>query len=233
MDFRLTFFLEKIAKAQKPNIKGVIKMKNQTKLPMLRTENLVVQELPHELLIYDLKKDRALCLNETSRLILDECKGENSIDQAIINLSGKLKNQVSEEMIWMVVEQFKKFDLLKNDYQLPVQTTKLTRRKILQSAAALGLALPVITSLVAPMAVNAQSGTCVMINGGTCSFQPLGFDDCCPGGTCISDIVLGRICVGCTSGGFCSTSNTGNGPFCCPGQTCFPFNGTDGLCVQT
>ena len=204
-------------------------MKNQTKLPFLRTENLVVNELPDELLIYDLEKNKAFCLNETARLIMNECNGETSIDEAVINLNRKLKSKVPEEVIWMVVEQLKKSDLLKNDYQLPVHTTKVTRRKILQSAALLGLALPVISSLVAPTAVNAQSRTCMMV-GEACTFQPP-FDNCCLGGTCINDIVEGNICVGCSLGGFCSTSITGNGPFCCPGQTCFPFSGTDGLCV--
>lgn len=200
-------------------------MNDQTKLPFLRTENLVVSELPNELLIYDLKKNRALCLNETARLIMEECNGRTSVDKAIINLHRKLKVKVSEEMIWMVVEQFKKFDLLKNDYQLPEQTTRITRRKILQSAAALGIALPLITSLVAPTAVNAQSDSCVMTNG-ACTFQPN--DNCCPGTVCINDIVMGNFCVGCSSGGFCSTA--GNGPFCCAGQSCVPVNGTDGLC---
>jgi hypothetical protein len=204
-------------------------MKDQIKLPSLRTENLVIQELPNELLIYDLEKDKAFCLNETARLIMDECHNGTSIDEAIINLNRKLKKQLSEEMIWMVVEQFKKFDLLKDDYRLPVQTTRVTRRRILQSAAALGLALPVITSLVAPTAVNAQSNSCAMTSE-MCVFQPP-FDNCCPGGTCISDILMGTICVGCSTGGFCSTSISNNGPFCCPGQTCFPINGTDGLCV--
>src|SRR5215217_6945311 len=158
-------------------IEGVIQMKNQTKLPFLRTENLVVNELPDELLIYDLEKNKAFCLNETARLIMNECNGETSIDEAVINLNRKLKSKVPEEVIWMVVEQLKKSDLLKNDYQIPVQiTNKVTRRKILRSAALLGLALPVISSLVAPTAVNAQSGTCVMISG-TCTFQPPFSDD--------------------------------------------------------
>lgn len=198
-------------------------MKNQTKLPCARTENLVVNELSDELLIYDLEKDKAFCLNETARLIINECDGETSIDEAVINLNRKLGAKVPEEMIWMVVEQFKKSNLLKNDYQLPVQTTKVTRRKILQSVAALGIALPLISSLVAPAAANAQSISCMIVND-NCTFQAP-FDNCCPGGTCRFDIVKGNVCVQCTSGGFCNT----NGPFCCPGLTCFIGVG-GGLC---
>jgi hypothetical protein len=203
-------------------------MKNQTKLPSLRTENFIVNELPNELLIYDLGKNRAFCLNETARAIMNECGGETSIDEAIVNLKCKLKAKVTEEMIWMVVEQFQKFDLLKDGYQVPIQTTKVSRRKILQSVAALGIAFPVITSLVAPTPVNAQSGACAMISG-PCSFQPNGFDNCCPGGVCNFDIVLGNTCVGCTSGGVCGLN--GNGPFCCAGQTCVPVLGNTGLCT--
>jgi hypothetical protein len=38
--------------------------------PVCRQNSLVVQELAGEILIYDLKANKAVCLNETSALIL-------------------------------------------------------------------------------------------------------------------------------------------------------------------
>jgi hypothetical protein len=198
-------------------------MKNNNKLPFLRTENLVVKELPSELLIYDLEENKAFCLNETARLVMNECDGTQTIDEAIKSLNHKLNSNLSEEMVWMVIEQFKKSNLLKDDYQVPIETTKVTRRKILHSAAALGITLPIITSLVAPVAAQVQSG-CVAIEG-ACVFEPA--DSCCPGAVCI-ETESGNFCAGCvpllqpcTIGGtgcclgFCSDTEAGPTGFQC------------------
>ncbi len=171
-------------------------MKNKTKLPFLRTENLVVKELPDELLIYDLETNKAFCLNQTARLVMDECNGTNSIDEAVVSLNRKLKSKLNDEMVWMVIEQFQKSNFLKGDYQIPVETTKLTRRKILQSAAALGIALPIVTSLVAPTATYAQS-RCIGQNG-DCIFDR-DVTGCCENLICleIPQAPTGAQCVGC------------------------------------
>jgi hypothetical protein len=188
-------------------------MKNNNKLPFLRTENLVVKELPSELLIYDLEENKAFCLNETARLVMDECDGTQTIDEAIKSLNHKLNAKMSEEMVWMVIEQFKKSNLLKDDYQVPIETTKVTRRKILHSAAALGITLPIITSLVAPVAAQVQSGCvpseqpCVNTEGGS---------NCCEDLFCVNveSGPTGFICLGCTPlGELCTIGQT----ICCQG----------------
>jgi hypothetical protein len=189
-------------------------MKNKTKLPFLRTENLVVKELPSELLIYDLETNKAFCLNETARLVMDECNGTNSIDEAVVSLNRKLKSKLSEEMVWMVIEQFQKSNFLKGDYQIPVETTKITRRKILQTAATLGIALPIVTSLVAPTAALAQSG-CAS-TGQTCVNGDFG-SNCCENLLCVNTETgpTGFTCVGCVPLG---QPCTPQGTACCQGQ---------------
>ncbi len=201
-------------------------MKNETKLPFLRTENLVVKELPNELLIYDLEKNKAFCLNETARLIMDECDGKTSIGDAVASLNRKLKSNLSEEMIWMVVEQFKKSNFLKGDYEIPIETTKVTRRKILQSAATLGIALPIVTSLVAPTAAHAQSGC--PGNGQPCQIN--GGGECCENLICINTESgpTGFTCVGCTPLG--QPCTVGGTP-CCQGF-CFE-DGNFSVCLGT
>ena len=51
-------------------------MKN---VPLSRRENLVVQEMDNELMIYDLTDNKAFCLNETSAIVWQLCNGKNSI----------------------------------------------------------------------------------------------------------------------------------------------------------
>lgn len=166
-------------------------MKNKANLPSLRTKNLVVKELSGELLIYDLETNKAYCLNETAYMIMDECDGNKSINEALKSLNRKLKSSIDEDIVWMTIGQFKKFNLLKNNSAFPVQETKLSRRKILQSATVLGIAIPVITSLVAPLAVHALS--CIAANQ-PCTQSGLA---CCRG-ICINTEVgpTGFQCIG-------------------------------------
>jgi Coenzyme PQQ synthesis protein D (PqqD) len=187
-------------------------MKNKTKLPFLRTENLVVKELPNELLIYDLEKNKAFCLNETARLIMDECDGKTSIDEATESLSRKLKSKVTEDMVWMVVEQFEKSNFLKGNYEIPVQTSRVSRRKILQTAAALGIALPIVTSLVAPTAIHAQSG-CIGQNGECIIDRDV--SGCCENLECVEIPDVGAQCIGCVPLG--QTCQSEGGASCCEG----------------
>lgn len=51
------------------------------KLPLLRTENLVVQNAGDEVLIYDLIIDKAYALNETSTIIYQACAGHMTFDE--------------------------------------------------------------------------------------------------------------------------------------------------------
>lgn len=43
--------------------------------PKSRRENIVVQEFDDEVLIYDLERDRAFCLNKTSAVVWRACNG--------------------------------------------------------------------------------------------------------------------------------------------------------------
>ncbi len=191
-------------------------MKNKIKLPFLRTENLVVKELPNEVLIYDLENNKAFCLNETARFIMDECNGTSSIDEALESLNRKMKSKIDEDMIWMVIDQFKKSNFLQRDYVIPVQTSRLSRRKILQTAAALGIALPIVTSLIAPISAHAQSN-CVG-DQGVCSDQ--GDPVCCPGTDCLPTDFgqTGFQCLGCIKGG--QPCQFEGGARCCPPFIC-------------
>ena len=51
--------------------------RNQTK-PLARKEGLVIQELPDEVLVYDLDRDRAHCLNQTAAFVWQRCDGRTS-----------------------------------------------------------------------------------------------------------------------------------------------------------
>ena len=177
-------------------------------LPDSRTQKLIVQELDDELLIYDLETNKAFCLNKTASLILNECDGKKTIEEACQNLSRKLKTEIDENIVWMALGQLKKRSLLMEDNKT-VKIPEINRRQLVKSGLALGVALPLITMIVAPTAVMAQSctaprGTCTLSGeccSGTCSVSaccvPLGASgcntaaDCCNTGvTCTNNMCL-------------------------------------------
>ena len=147
-----------------------------TTLPLSRVKELVVQETNDEILVYDLKIDKAHHLNETTAMIWKHCDGKTSSETVRNALSEKLKTKIEDDFIWVALKQLDDANLLEEgldneNYQ------KLSRRKVLQKYALPTLAIPVVMSLVTP--VSAQMGSCVPEEG-ICT-APM---DCCAGLTC-------------------------------------------------
>jgi hypothetical protein len=189
--------------------------------PKTRNDNIVVQEIDKELLIYDLKENKAFCLNETSALIWQLCDGSNSMAE-ISKFAGKKLNQnISEDLIWLALDEFKKCSLLEESEKFEIDFNGLNRRQIIKKVGlASMIALPIVSSIVAPTAAHALSGNCtVNFNGfqGTC---PLATDRC-----------VDNFCVPCTpsgspvSGGACSAVNLPGIRQCCT-STCNPITNT-------
>ena len=61
-------------------------------LPRARQEELVVEELPDETLVYDLKRHKAHCLNRAAALVWQHCDGRTtSSDMAEILEQGLVR----------------------------------------------------------------------------------------------------------------------------------------------
>ena len=71
---------------------------NMTEKPASRRQNIVVQELADEILIYDLLIDKAFCLNETAKLVFELCNGNRTMAEISDLMSEQLKAKVNE--IW-------------------------------------------------------------------------------------------------------------------------------------
>lgn len=197
--------------------------------PKSRKENLVVQELEKELLIYDLKIDKVLSLNETSALIWQMCDGKNSIGEISNKLSEKLKTQIGEEFIWLALNDLKKENLLINGDELDSKFEGMSRRQVIRKIGlASMIALPVIASIVAPSSIAAQSiapgsvalfGACtspIQCSSGAPNCNSL---MCCVGSGSLPSGSVASSGSGGGSGVSCSGYNacTGNTGGCCSG----------------
>lgn len=126
--------------------------------PKSRKNDLVVQEMDGEILIYDLSDNKAFSLNETSALVWELCDGNNSISEISQELSKKLKANTNEELVWLALDQLKKEKLIENEEIVPASFEGLSRREVIRKIG-LGsmIALPIVSSIVAPTSVSAGS----------------------------------------------------------------------------
>lgn len=134
--------------------------------PTSRHNNVVVQELENEVLIYDLQSHKAFCLNETSALIWRLCDGTKSVAEINQLISKRFKLALSEDILWLALDQLKQNNLLVEGNELEIKFNGLSRREAIRKAGAASMiALPVIASLIAPSDANAQSSA---VCGGSC-----------------------------------------------------------------
>jgi len=129
-------------------------------VPVARQKDLVVQEVPGELLVYDLASNRAYCLNATAASIWKLCSGERTLDD--IRLSWMEQNQtaIDIDVIRYGVQELASSELLETS----VPASGLSRREVIRRIGlASAVALPVIASVVAPKnALSAVSCTCII-----------------------------------------------------------------------
>lgn len=177
--------------------------------PASRWENLVVQEINRETLVYDLKTNKVFCLNETSGLIWRLCDGTKSVAEISQLISKQLESPVTEEFVWLALDKMKNENLLANGAELNINFNGLSRREVIKKAGyATVIALPLITSLTAPTAAQAQSASAPVIT--VCNTAA----GCCPGNSQIggNSEISGANCLDNARANCCSGDGTQNGP---------------------
>ncbi len=68
-------------------------------IPKARRENLVVQELNGEVLIYDLDTNKAFCLNESSALVWQACDGSKDVSEIRNSLGKQLNSSINDDFV--------------------------------------------------------------------------------------------------------------------------------------
>lgn len=127
--------------------------------PKSRKNNLIVQDLANETLVYDLKTNQAFCLNKTSALVWQFCDGKSSVAKISNLMSKKLQTLVSEDFVWLALNELERNNLLEIDAKIQNNFATVNRREIIKKVGlASMIALPMISSVIAPTAANAASG---------------------------------------------------------------------------
>lgn len=127
---------------------------NNSQNPVARKEKLVIQELPDEVLVYDLETNKAHCLNQTAAFVWKYCNGANSVADIVSQFEQKSGSRVQEDLIWLAIDQLSERNLLEKE--LPTKFAGESRRSVLKKIGLASMvALPVIASLTVPTAVMA------------------------------------------------------------------------------
>ena len=118
-------------------------------LPKARTSDIIEREVGSELLIYDLRFNKAYNLNETSKIVYKAC-GEQTFEDL------SRKHKFTNDLIYLTLDELAASNLIE-DYQSD-HFAGLSRREVIKKVGlATMAALPVIAGLTAPKAVQAAS----------------------------------------------------------------------------
>jgi hypothetical protein len=144
----------------------------------MRKDQLIIDELPDEVLVYDLDRHKAHCLNGAAAKVWRRCDGKTPPREIARCVARELDQPFNEDLVWLALRQLDKIHLLEDPIGLPPQLAGLSRREMVRAlgiAAAIGV--PLITSIVSPTPV--QAVTCVPRNGNCTTTS-----QCCPGLVC-------------------------------------------------
>jgi hypothetical protein len=151
-------------------------------LPHARREEIVVHELPDETLVYDLKRDRALCLNRSAAIVWKRCDGQTTVAEVTALLERELQAPVEQEVVWFALQRLERARLLQGRVTLPSEMPQLSRRQLVHMGLAAALAVPLVSSVVAPTAAQAAScraaGAACTLDSQCCSGNCLGNHTC-------------------------------------------------------
>ena len=128
--------------------------------PKRRQQGLLVRTLPTEVLIYDTERHDAHCLNRSAALVWEECDGLTPPAEIARKVAAVLGAAIDEEVVAHALDQLVTFHLLEAESPVRATAERISRRDLIQR---LGLAasvvLPLVSSIAAPVAAQAGSGT--------------------------------------------------------------------------
>jgi len=126
--------------------------------PTARRLRLVIQELPDELLVYDTERYQAHCLNRLAALIWKHCDGQTTPAEIARRVAIAVEAPVTEDMVWHALYQLREFHLLEEADAVLAGAAPMTRRELMMRLASVAVALPLVSSVLAPAAAQTSSG---------------------------------------------------------------------------
>jgi len=157
-------------------------------LPKARKADLVTRRIPRELLVYDLRRHKAFCLNDTAARIWRRCDGKRTVAELTAELESDLQTPIDEQIVWLALSQLETSHLLQQPSGVSFPR-RFSRRALMRAGLATAIALPIVTMIAAPTAQAAGSG----VPSALCpTLAPP-----CPNGPCLNNnnVATNKNCV--------------------------------------
>lgn len=128
--------------------------------PRARRDELLVQEIGDELVVYDQKRHQAHRLNRTAALVWNLSDGRRSVADLAGSIGKELNVPANEEFVGVALERLDKAHLLLERSPESTGVNRASRRQALRRlgrVAAVALLVPAVTTIIAPTPAMAQS----------------------------------------------------------------------------
>jgi len=148
--------------------------------PRARTSRLVTRDLGDELLVYDLERHKAYCLNQVAMQVFRHCDGETTIPDMALRIGNALGMPVDEQAVRLGLVRLEKAHLLDSAVAQILHTSRREMLRTLGRAAV--VVVPLVTAITVPTSAQAASGCIPM--GHPCT----GPGQCCPPFSCNASV---------------------------------------------
>ncbi len=101
-------------------------------LPNARTDQLIIEDILDETVVYDLERDRAHCLNPAARLVWRACDGRTSAGDVAAKL-GDVGLPADEAVVWMALHGLDRARLLAGPVEAPQPRASYNRREVIRA----------------------------------------------------------------------------------------------------
>lgn len=132
-------------------------MKDKTAPRRIR-ELISIQQIGTETLVYDERRHKAFCLNESSSVVWFLADGARTIAEIRAAASVQLKTSVSEDLVLFAITELRKDGLVEPapvEEAAPAVSRRVMLRRLGESGA---LLIPMIAAVLAPTAAQAYNG---------------------------------------------------------------------------
>lgn len=122
---------------------------NEAKPKSLKRDQLVVEELGTELMIYDQKRNQAFCLNQKAAFVWQHCDGKTTVTEIAAKLAEALGEPADEKVVQFALQSLSQDGLLEPSTFLPFVPAGMTRRDMMQKIGVrAAISLPLVTALL-------------------------------------------------------------------------------------
>lgn len=130
--------------------------------PKARDEDIIIQEMPDELLVYDKQRFRLHTLNRTAAWVWQHLDGQTDTQTLAARLGEQFPELAAQadHVLWAGLKRLDDQQLLAERLREQIPPRMETRRNMLKRMGLALALLPVVTTLVAPPPAQAQTNQC-------------------------------------------------------------------------